>query len=151
MIKSSKFILALYLCLFHQLVLANTKATVFWFDELDAGIDPVQVRYLVTTKYLRIDNGGLQDNFILFDAANKIIYSVNHEDKTILVIKNNNNQSIDKIEVYNLLGQIVTTWKNIETKFENRISTKNLAASIYIIKVFTDNGIISKKISVNNN
>ena len=88
MIKSSKFILIVYLCLFHQLVQANTKATVFWFDELDAGIDPVQVRYLVTSKYLRVDNGNLQDDFILFDAVKKIIYSVNHGDKTILVIKN---------------------------------------------------------------
>ena len=90
MIKASQFILVFWLCLFTQLTMANTKATVFWFDELEAGIDPVQVRYLVTTKYLRIDNGGLQDNFILFDAINKIIYSVNHADKTILVIKNSN-------------------------------------------------------------
>ncbi|MCW8853959.1 MAG: hypothetical protein OQK76_10655 [Gammaproteobacteria bacterium] len=90
MIKASQFILMFWLCLFTQLTMANTKATVFWFDELDAGVDPVQVRYLVTTKYLRIDNGGLQDDFILFDAEMKIIYSVNHADKTILVIKNNN-------------------------------------------------------------
>ena len=90
MIKACKFILALSLCLVHQLTIANTKATVFWFDELDSGVDPVQVRHLVTTKYLRIDNGNLQDDYILFDVLEKVIYSVNHADKTILVIKNNN-------------------------------------------------------------
>ena len=84
------------------------------------------------------------------DLLNKIaVFSDNVNND--LVIKNNNNQVIDKVEIYNLLGQKVKTWKNIETKFENRIPVNNLAASIYIVKVFTDKGIISKKVSISNN
>ena len=88
---------------------------------------------------LGVDDEALLNNITVFSD------NVNND----LVIKNNNNQVIDKVEIYNLLGQKVKTWKNIETKFENRIPVNNLAASIYIVKVYTDKGIISKKISIN--
>ena len=90
MININKLVLMICLLAFQPLSMANTKTTVFWFDELESGVEPVQVRYLVTSKYLRIDNGNLQDDFILFDMTEKTIFSVNHTDKTILVIKNNN-------------------------------------------------------------
>ena len=89
MINIYKIILMLSLFSFHQLAMANNKTTVFWFDELEAGIDPVQMRYLVTPSYLRIDNGNTQEDFILFDVEKKTIFSVNHLDRTILVIRDN--------------------------------------------------------------
>ena len=89
---------------------------------------------------LGVDDEALLNNITVFsDNQNKE-----------LVIKNNNNQLIDKVEIYNLLGQKVKALKNIETKFENRISTNSLASSIYIVKVFTDKGIFSKKVSIFN-
>ena len=120
-----------------------------------------QIFNLDKPKVLNLAKGTYKDRFALIfggsalgvdDEAllNKITVFSDNQNKE-LVIKNNNNQLIEKVEIYSLLGQKVTTWKNIETKFENRISTSKLASSIYIIKVFTDNGIISKKISVNNN
>lgn len=90
MIRLTKLILGLCLFSFHPLSIANTKATVFWFDELEAGVEPVQVRYLVTPYYLRIDSGNLQDDYILYDAVKKTIFSINHADKTILVIQSSN-------------------------------------------------------------
>lgn len=90
MSNMNKLILAICLLSFQSPGMANSKATVFWFDELEAGVDPVQVRYLVTSDFLRIDNGNMQDDFILFDAMKKTIFSVSHEDKTILVIENSN-------------------------------------------------------------
>ncbi|MFN0729226.1 T9SS type A sorting domain-containing protein [Polaribacter gochangensis] len=120
-----------------------------------------QIFNLDTPKVLNLAKGTYNDRFVLIfggkalgvdDEAllNKIsVYSDNQNNE--LVIKNNNNQNIHKIEVYTLLGQKVTTWKNLETKFENRISTKNLASAIYIVKAFTDKGVLSKKVSINNN
>ncbi|MDH5734995.1 MAG: hypothetical protein OEY87_02625 [Gammaproteobacteria bacterium] len=86
----SNVILLLGVGLFSQITMATTRATVFWFDELEAGVDPVQMRYLVSANYLRIDNGDSKADFILFDSDKKMIYSVNHADKTILVIRNSN-------------------------------------------------------------
>jgi hypothetical protein len=120
-----------------------------------------QIFNLNKPKVLNLAKGTYKDRFVLIfggtalgvdDEAllNKVsVFSDNVNNE--VVIKNNNNQVIDKVELYNLLGQKVKTWKNIETKFETRISTNNLASSIYIVKVFTDKGISSKKISINNN
>lgn len=92
MIKIVKRLMLFYFSLFYSLCFAadNSSMTVFWFDEMEEGNQPVQVRYLVTPGYLRIDNGQAQDDFILFDVTNKTIFSVNHNDKTILLIKNSN-------------------------------------------------------------
>ena len=120
-----------------------------------------QIFNMKQPKVLNLAKGTYEDRFILIFGGtalgiddevllNKVfVYADNTNNE--LVIKNNNNQIINKVEFYNLLGQKVSTIKNIETKFENRISTKNLASSIYIVKVFTEKGIISKKISINNN
>ncbi|ARV06060.1 hypothetical protein BTO04_04790 [Polaribacter sp. SA4-10] len=119
-----------------------------------------QIFNLNTPKVFNLAKGTYNDRYVLIfggrtlntdnqSLLNKIIvYSDNENNE--LVIKNNN-QSIHKIALYSLLGQKVATWKNVETKFENRLSTRNLASSIYIVKVFTNKGIFSKKVIVNNN
>ncbi len=68
-----------------------------------------------------------------------------------IVIKSKNNQTINKVALYNILGQKVHEWKNLEAKFENRLSTNKLPSSIYIVKVFTDQGTLSKKVIIQNN
>lgn len=45
------------------------------------------VRMLVSEKFLRIDDGLTQDGFILLDRAARVVYSINHEDKTVLVMR----------------------------------------------------------------
>ncbi|WP_417872004.1 T9SS type A sorting domain-containing protein [Winogradskyella sp.] len=132
----------------------NMKDYTIYLVDLITG----QIFNLNTPKVLNLAKGTYNDRFALIfggkalgvdDQAllNKIsVYSDNQNNE--LVIKNNNNQNIHKIEVYSLLGQKVTAWKNVETKFENRISTRSLASSIYIVKVFTDKGVFSKKVSI---
>lgn len=87
--KRIKLILLFTLSLFYTLSQASDdlQVTVFWFGESEVGSEQVQMRYLVSPQYLRIDNGNIHDDFILFDATKKIIFSVSHEDKTILLIK----------------------------------------------------------------
>lgn len=68
------------------LLAAQISAQAFWYEELEQGLPPSLHRYLVTEHYLRIDSGQADDDYILFDAAKKTIYSVNHEDQTLLTI-----------------------------------------------------------------
>ncbi len=65
------------------------QATVFLYEEKEQNTPPVNMRYLLTRKYMRIDNGQQTGDYILFDRKHKKIFSINHDDKTILVINNN--------------------------------------------------------------
>jgi hypothetical protein len=69
-------------------------------------------------------------------------------DANELVIKNNNAITISKVAVFNLLGQQVQSWKNIENTNENRLKLNKLSSTIYIVKILTPKGSISKKIMI---
>lgn len=61
--------------------------TALYFEEQERGGEPAATRMLVTREFLRMDYGQDSDDFILFDRKQPTIYSVNHADKTALVIK----------------------------------------------------------------
>lgn len=65
---------------------ADMPASVFWYQEKESGTPPSTMRYLVVEKFMRIDEGEQDDNYILFDAAADTIYSINHADRSVLVI-----------------------------------------------------------------
>ncbi len=64
-----------------------------------------------------------------------------------LVITNKNNHNIRKVELFNLLGQNIHTWKKV-TNIENRLKVKSLSSQVYIVKIKTDKGVISKIIII---
>lgn len=68
------------------LLASEVPVTVFWYQEKETGTPPSNMRYLVTDEFLRIDEGNGEDDYVLFDAALKTIYSVNRRDRTVLVI-----------------------------------------------------------------
>ena len=58
------------------------------YRDLDGGGEGSQFnRIMVTSNYVRFDDGANQDGFLLFDRQKKVIYSVNAEDKAILEIE----------------------------------------------------------------
>lgn len=67
---------------------AETDATVFWYEEQETGTSADLLRYVVSKDYIRIDNGHADDDFLLYDHSSKTIYSANHDDRTVMVIKN---------------------------------------------------------------
>jgi len=81
-----KLIVVFILCFNASYIFADVDVASFMYEEKESGTESVNVRYLVSDKFLRIDNGGLQDDFLLFDRKKKIIFSVNQVDKSILVI-----------------------------------------------------------------
>lgn len=64
----------------------SDKATVLQYREFPHGRTPYLSRLLVTREYLRFDDGHAADDYLLYDRRNRTIYSVDHEDRTVLVI-----------------------------------------------------------------
>ena len=116
-----------------------------------------QVFNLETPKELNLSRGTYTDRFALIfggtaldidDAitANDLNIYADNTNKDI-VLTNTTSASISKIALYNTLGQEVKSWKQTATENETRLSVEELAANVYLVKVFTDTaGIISKKI-----
>ena len=57
------------------------------YIEREPGTDEYEVSMLISDRYIRIDEVGENSGFIIYDDQKKTIYSVGHQDKSILVIK----------------------------------------------------------------
>ncbi len=65
-----------------------------------------------------------------------------------LILKNYNNIAIKSVEVYTILGQRVKSFTQIDTQLQNTFNIKDLSSSVYIVKVISESGILSKKIFI---
>lgn len=81
------------------------EVTVVKFTEREQGIDPYPIRYIIDKEFLRVDDDDDKGNYVLYDDKKRIIYSINHDDSTILVINN-------------------TDWKLPDFKFSRNVSWK---------------------------
>ncbi|MDH3899856.1 MAG: hypothetical protein OEU51_02275 [Gammaproteobacteria bacterium] len=66
---------------------ALTGGITLTYEEQEAGVEAYPVRILVVPEYLRMDDGHDDDDFMLFDRDSRTIFSINHEDRGILVIE----------------------------------------------------------------
>ncbi len=57
------------------------------YREKEPGVDPYDVRFLVSKRFIRIDETGESSGYIIFDDDKQTIFSVSHYDKRILVIR----------------------------------------------------------------
>jgi hypothetical protein len=55
--------------------------------EREPGTDEYEVTMLVSARNIRVDEEGDNSGFIVYDDKDKIIYSVSHDDQSVLVIK----------------------------------------------------------------
>ena len=65
-----------------------------------------------------------------------------------IIIHNPNLLNIESIEMYNILGQSILRSNNTFTENYKEIKTNPLSVGTYIIKLKTQNGIVSKKVLV---
>jgi trimeric autotransporter adhesin len=97
---------------------------------------------------LRFTNGTTlsTNSFNLNDSIN-VAYNSN---ESMLNIKNNSvNITIQNATLYNLLGQLITTWNVEESNQQNiQLKVNNYSTGTYIVKIKTDQGDISKKIII---
>lgn len=61
-------------------------ATILHYQESEQGIAPYPVRILVTSDYLRLDDGADAGNFLLVDRQADMLYNVDHQRRNILAI-----------------------------------------------------------------
>ncbi|TXD47631.1 PA14 domain-containing protein [Polaribacter sp. IC073] len=108
---------------------------------------------------LQLNQGKYSDRFAIVFKEEKVLATedfnnpLNTEilvfldkDNNELVIENKNNLHIEKVVLFNLLGQKTKSWNTIEPQVENRLKVKNLANAVYIVNIKTTKGIISKKV-----
>lgn len=77
---------SLLFCLSSLLLASPMKSLVLHYDEAESGAGVQTMRYIINDQFLRIDSGNIHSDFILFDRNKKTVFSINHEDKTILKI-----------------------------------------------------------------
>jgi hypothetical protein len=64
----------------------KSVSTLIWFQERESGTDYYPVRMIVSNRYLRIDDGEDSSGFVLFNRDRRTIYSVDHDNRSVLVL-----------------------------------------------------------------
>jgi len=133
----------------------NTEQNIFIYDKL-------------TDSYHNIRNEKFEVNMPVGESNTR--FSLRFKDNTLKVEPNSintisivhilntnmlaiNNKSlditVDKVTLYNILGQSISTWKIENQEQQNiQIPTKNISSGVYIAKLKTSEGEISKKVVV---
>ncbi|VAW53936.1 hypothetical protein MNBD_GAMMA06-1557 [hydrothermal vent metagenome] len=86
--------------------------------EREPGTDEYEVTMLISDRFIRIDEVGEKSGYIIYDNKKRIIYSVAHQDKSVLVINQHVFSEQDspvktKIEYLQLADAPVVSGKNI--------------------------------------
>ena len=71
----------------------NTQVSMLSYEEQETGTELYTVRVLVSPGFLRLDDGYAESDFVLLDRHEKTIFSVIHEDQSIMVIENKPNDA----------------------------------------------------------
>ncbi|SDW06434.1 Por secretion system C-terminal sorting domain-containing protein [Lutibacter oricola] len=119
--------------LYYDITLSNYETTL--------PIGEYNDKYVVMFK----NQESLQVNKQILDT--KLTTYYNNEDKEI-IIQNESNLNIDKVVMYNILGQIVKQWslESSETEINLKIAK---SSGVYIVQVYSEENKSSKKILVN--
>jgi hypothetical protein len=64
----------------------QATVTLLNYQEQEAGVQPYPLRIFVNARFLRFDDGFDASDFMLMDRDTRTIYSVSHEERSILVI-----------------------------------------------------------------
>lgn len=75
-------------------------------------------------------------------------FNVLYANQTLSLI-NNSNINVKSIEIYNASAQQIVSLNKVNNQNTIQIPTNNLSTGIYIVKVISDNGVLSKKVLVN--
>jgi len=108
---------------------------------------------------LNIDTGTYTDRFFItfkqetLDVTKEIyekdLLVFYHKEQQTLHVKSPTNLLVQTIEMYTILGQKIGVWKNNTSKNQEfTIPIKNISTALYIVKVKTNKGLVSKKIII---
>jgi hypothetical protein len=136
--------------------LRNIKRKVYLEDTLTNKVYELSTEDLVE---LNIAKDSYKNRFyLIFSNENNIVLSNNEHisnteldvylDNTNkeLILKNHNNINIRSVEIYTVLGQQIKSFAKVTTEVESKFSIKNLSSGVYIVKIISEHGTLSKKI-----
>ncbi len=86
----------------------KSVSTLIWFQERESGTENYLVRMIANNRYLRIDDGEESSGFVLFNRDQKTIYSVDHENRSVLVLSDKA-VILDKPEMFDLTEEEVSS------------------------------------------
>ncbi len=69
---------------------APAAAILIEFVEREENIDPYRTRVIVTRDFMRFDDGEGSEDFVLFDRRSRLIFSVNAEDRSVMIVEPQN-------------------------------------------------------------
>lgn len=69
-------------------VAPDSRASVINYMEQESGVEPYPLRIIITENYIRLDDGYDDSDFVLLDRGPRTLYSVTHENRSVLVINN---------------------------------------------------------------
>lgn len=95
-------------------------------------------RFFVTFSQDRLS---IKDDKLL---SNKVAITLNNSVKELTIVKSD--LTINSVELYNLLGQKTANWVVKENTDTKRYNLSNIKRGVYIVKVLSNKGTISKKI-----
>lgn len=82
--------IALLFILFFVIHKANAESSLdayeLIYEEQETGTDAYRVKFTVTSNYLRIDQLGDLSGYVIYDDKKYVIYSVSHQDESVLVV-----------------------------------------------------------------
>ena len=107
---------------------------------LPIGINDTRFSLRFKDKSLKVEQNSISDKI-----------QINHiQNGNKLIIKNNSlDVTAEKVTLYNILGQSVATWKTENQEQQNiQIPINNVSSGVYIAKLKTSEGEISKKVVV---
>jgi hypothetical protein len=71
----------------HNTTASEQNTTILFFTETEPEVEGAyQTRMLISADYLRMDDGGKDDDFVLMNRKTRTIYSVSHEDERVVII-----------------------------------------------------------------
>ena len=73
-----------------------------------------------------------------------------HKETKEIRIENKSNSEIKAVELFNVIGQQVKKWTNFtQSSRKKNLSVHTFSNAVYIVKINTEKGLISKKIIIN--
>jgi len=130
----------------------NIDREVYLLDKLTYQTQPLDKGMA----YLNLASGTYTDRFAIAFKSHKTLSSEAIESNSITVhstskhieINNFGNSIIKAVELYNISGQKMNEWKNIKNKRQQLLEINNLPKQVYIVKLITNKGSLSKKFMI---
>ncbi|WP_166387716.1 T9SS type A sorting domain-containing protein [Polaribacter sp. 11A2H] len=154
-----------------EVIVSENSIITINIDEINNINQDVYIKDKLTGKTQQINNanvtyqlkaGTYTDRFVLaFNATEETLLGVQEDilagktsiyadnDNNNIVISKNQEVNIQNVELFNILGKKVSTWNIKEQKSTYQLNIKKqLTTGIYIVKMNTDKGTISKKLVI---